>query len=77
MKSECHAITNRYPEAASVLQQVYKALSDIEDLAGCTMAEVGESSEWAFVINRANYCKALGGKLLFNAFYAMYAVTVN
>jgi hypothetical protein len=42
-KSECHAITNKYPEAVSVVQHVYKVLSDTENLAGCTTAEVGKA----------------------------------
>jgi hypothetical protein len=46
LKSECHVITKKYPEAASVVQQVYKVVS-----AGCTPAEVGESSEWTSVVN--------------------------
>jgi hypothetical protein len=33
LKSQCHAITNKYPEAASVVQQVHKVQSDIENLA--------------------------------------------
>jgi hypothetical protein len=45
LKSECHVTTNKYPEAVSVEQQVYKGLSDIENLAGCTPAKVRESSE--------------------------------
>jgi hypothetical protein len=36
---------NKCPEAASVVQQVYKVLSDIENLARCTPFKVGESSE--------------------------------
>jgi hypothetical protein len=44
LKSECHAMTNKYPEAASVVQQVCKVLSDIENLSGCTPTKVGESS---------------------------------
>jgi hypothetical protein len=67
LKSECHAIMNKYPEAASVVQQVYKVLSGIENLVGCTPTEVGESSKWTFTVNRAeenrvNFCKALYGK---------------
>jgi hypothetical protein len=42
-KSECHVIMNNYPEAASVVQQVYKVLSDTENLARCTTAEVGKA----------------------------------
>jgi hypothetical protein len=49
LKSECHAITNKYPEAASVVQQVYKMLGDTVCLAGCTAANVRESSAWTFV----------------------------
>jgi hypothetical protein len=45
LKSECHAITKKYLETASVLQQVYKVLSDIENLSRCTPTKVGESSE--------------------------------
>jgi hypothetical protein len=44
LKSECHAIMNKYPEAASVVQQVCGVLSDIENFARCTPAKVGESS---------------------------------
>jgi hypothetical protein len=40
LKSECHTITNKCPEVASIVQQVYKVLSDTENLARCTRAEV-------------------------------------
>jgi hypothetical protein len=33
LKSQCHDITNKYPEATSVVQQACKVLSDIEILA--------------------------------------------
>jgi hypothetical protein len=49
LKPESHAITNKYPEAVSVIQQVHKVTSDIEILAKCTLARV-----W----------KALSGQLL-------------
>jgi hypothetical protein len=57
---------NKYPEAASVVQQVYEMLSDIEILAKCTPAKVGKSSEWTSIVssaeeNRANFCKILQG----------------
>jgi hypothetical protein len=45
LKSECHAITNKYPKAAPIEKQVYKVLSDTENFAGSTLAKVGESSE--------------------------------
>jgi hypothetical protein len=66
-------------EAASVVQQVHKVLSDIEILAGCTRSKVGESSPWTAVVkeNRANLCIGLHGKPLFSAPYGMYTVTLN
>jgi hypothetical protein len=65
-----------YPEAASVVQQVYKVLSDIEILAKCTLAKVGDSSEWTSIVssveeNRANICKILEGKPLFSTLYSI------
>jgi hypothetical protein len=53
---------SKYPEAASVVRQVYKVLDDIENLAGCTPTKVGESSEWVSIVNtaeenRANFAK--------------------
>jgi hypothetical protein len=82
LKSQCHDITNKYPEAASVVQQMYKLLSDIETLAKCTPAKVGESSEWTSIVssaeeNRANFCKILKGKPLFSALYGIYTLTLN
>jgi hypothetical protein len=44
LKFECHAIMNKYPETASLLEQVYKVNSDIENLAEYTVDKVGESS---------------------------------
>jgi hypothetical protein len=41
LKSECYAITNKYPDAATVVQQAYKALSGIDNLAECTLALSG------------------------------------
>jgi hypothetical protein len=42
LKYESHAITNKYPEAASVLQQEYKVL-DTVILARCTLAKWGKT----------------------------------
>jgi hypothetical protein len=50
VKSQCYAITNKCPEANSVVQ-VHKVLIDIEILAGCTLAKAGESSEWMSIVN--------------------------
>jgi hypothetical protein len=52
LNSECHAITNKYPEAGSVVQ-VHKVLNDIEILAGSTRAKVGESPKWTTIVNSA------------------------
>jgi hypothetical protein len=82
LKSQYHDITNKYPEAASVVQQVYIVLSDNEILAKCTQAKVGEGSEWTSIVssaekNRANFCKILNGKPLFSALYGTYTLTLN
>jgi hypothetical protein len=82
LKSECHAITSKYPEATSVVQQVCRVLSDVETLAGCTPAKVGDGSECTSIVksaeeNRANICKGVNGKPLFRALYGMYTVTLN
>jgi hypothetical protein len=63
------------------MQHLHKVLCDIEALAGCTPATVGESEEWAAVVrsaedNRENFDKALRGKPLFNALYGTYTVTL-
>jgi hypothetical protein len=73
---------NKYPGTAFVVQQVYKILTDFENLAGCTQTKVGESSNWTSIVNsteekRANFCKGLDGKQLFSAVYGMYAITLN
>jgi hypothetical protein len=44
LNPQCHAIMKKYPEAGSVVQ-VHKVLNEIEILAGCTPAKVGESPE--------------------------------
>jgi hypothetical protein len=38
LKSESDSTTNKYPEAAAVVQPVYKILDGIEILAGCFSA---------------------------------------
>jgi hypothetical protein len=57
-------------------------LGDIEDVAGHTPASVGESSEWAVIVNAAeengaHYCKAVHGETLFSALYGTYIVTLD
>jgi hypothetical protein len=75
-KSQYHAITDKYTEAAGVVQQVHKVLREIQNLAGYTPDNVGESSEWASLLNsaeknRTNYCKTL------DASYGMYAIILK
>jgi hypothetical protein len=65
-KSQCLAITNKYPEAASVVR-LLNVLNDIEILAGYAPAKRRESSEWTSIVNRpaengGNFCKDLDGK---------------
>jgi hypothetical protein len=58
LKSVSHVITNKHPEAASVMQQVYKLPSDAENLAESTLAKVGERSEKTYIMNSAVENKA-------------------
>jgi hypothetical protein len=61
LQDEHQNLVKMYPDAASPLKLIFKVTCDIEDLAGCTPASVGESVEWATIVsqaeeNRANYC---------------------
>jgi hypothetical protein len=74
-KCQCHAITNKYPETASIVQ-VHKVFSNIVNLVECTPAKLGKISEWTTVVNsaeedRSSFCKVLDGKLLFSVLYSM------
>jgi hypothetical protein len=52
LKSECHTITNKCPEAASVVQQVYKVLNDIERFwSDANRPKWEESSECTNILN--------------------------
>jgi hypothetical protein len=75
-------IMNKYPGAASVPQQLYKVLNDIENLAGYTSAKVARSYECTSTINstqenRENFYKGIDGKPLFSVLYDMYTATLN
>jgi hypothetical protein len=59
-----------------------KVLSNTENLAECTTAEVGEISKWTAFVNsaeenRSNFCEVLDEKPLFSALYGMDTVTLN
>jgi hypothetical protein len=45
LQASYKSMVAKYPDAANVLQQVYKVLGDLVSLAGCTPASVGESEE--------------------------------
>jgi hypothetical protein len=62
-------LAKQYADADAQLKQLFKALGDIEAVAGHTPASVGKSAEWGATVNAAeengaNYCKALHGKTL-------------
>jgi hypothetical protein len=62
------------------MQQLFKVLCAIEDLASYTPASVGESEEWAAIVssaedNHESYCKALHRKTLFSTL--TYTMTLN
>jgi hypothetical protein len=42
-----------HPEAKEAMEKVYEVLTDIASLAGCTPREVGESKEWACIVEKA------------------------
>jgi hypothetical protein len=82
LEHEHQNLVKLYPDSSSPHKLLFKVFCDIEDLAGCTPASVGESVEWATIVsqaeeNRANYCQALKGGCLFSALYGMYTVTLN
>jgi hypothetical protein len=82
-KSEHPTLVQQYPDEDAQLKQFYKVPGDIEDVAGHTPDSVGESTEWAAIVNSAekkngaNYCKALNGKTLFSALYGTYTATLH
>jgi hypothetical protein len=63
LNCQCHAITNKCPEAGSVVQEVHKLLHDTVILAGCTPAKVEEISEWTFIVNSAEENRTKFGKV--------------
>jgi hypothetical protein len=74
-------MTDKYPEAVSVVQQVNKMISDFEILSKLTSARVGGISQWTTIVksaeNRVTFCKFLDGNPLFSALYGMYMVILK
>jgi hypothetical protein len=82
VKSEFHAVTNKYQEAASVVQQVYKVLKDTKNFARWSLAKMEESSETTSIVNsveesRASFCAGVDRTPLFSGLYCMYMVTLS
>jgi hypothetical protein len=82
LKSEFQTLAQQYPKADAQLKQLLKMLGDIEDMARHIPSSVGESGEWAIIVNaaeenRASYCKGLYGKSLLSALYCTYTVTLQ
>jgi hypothetical protein len=79
LQSEYQVLIEQYHDADTQYKLLYKNLCDTEDVTGYTPAAVGESAGWKEIVstaedNRASYCKALSGKVLFSALYGTYTV---
>jgi hypothetical protein len=82
LKSQHQTLVQQYPDADTRRRQLFNLLGDIEDVAGHTPASVGESPEWAAIVNAADengvsYCKGVHGKPLFSAMCGTYTVTLD
>jgi hypothetical protein len=53
LKSEHPTLVQQYPDAEAQLKQLFKVMDDNEDVAGHTPVLVGESTEWAAIVNSA------------------------
>jgi hypothetical protein len=76
-ETEYQVLIKKYPDADPQYRLLYEAICNIEDLAGCTPAAVGESAEWTAIVNtaednRASYCKALSGSSLQRSLWGLY-----
>jgi hypothetical protein len=70
------------PDGDAQYRQTLKVLCEIEDTASFTPGTVGESPEWASIVdsaeeNAATFCKALSGKPLFSALHGTYTVALG
>jgi hypothetical protein len=82
LKAEYKVLIKQYPIADPQYRLLYEAICYIESLAECTPAAVGESAEWTAIVNtaeenRASYCKALSGSVLFSALHGAYTVALK
>jgi hypothetical protein len=82
LKLEYQTLVQQYAKADAQLNQLLKVLGDIEDVARHIPASVGESEEWAAIVNAAeengeSYCKGLHGKRIFSTLYSTYRLTLQ
>jgi hypothetical protein len=77
LKTEYKAIINTHPDAAPSMQQLFKVLCAIEDLASYTLVESEATIISSAEDNRESYCKALRGKTLFSELHGTYTMTLN
>jgi hypothetical protein len=82
LKTAHKELLKSHPDATASMEQLFKVLCDIEDVASFTPAKVGESEEWAAIVrsaedNRESFCQALKGKPLFNALHGTYTVSLH
>jgi hypothetical protein len=82
LKSEYQRFLSQSRDADAQLKQLFKVLSDIEDLAGYTPASVGDRDQWSSIVstaekNRQNFCQALSGKTPFSSLYGTYTIALQ
>jgi hypothetical protein len=53
LQSEYQVLLEQYSDADKEYRLIYATIGDIEDLAGCTPAAVGESAQWTEIVNTA------------------------
>jgi hypothetical protein len=64
LKSEYQSSVQQYPKADTQLKRLLKVLGDIENMARHIPVSIGESVEWAVIVNAAeengaSHCKGL------------------
>jgi hypothetical protein len=82
LQSVYQAQKDQTPDEDAQYRQLLKVLCEIEDTASFTPGTVGESPEWASIVdsaeeNAATFCKALSGKPLFSALHGIYTVALG
>jgi hypothetical protein len=82
LKSEFQDLAGKHADVEEQLRQLLKVLCDIEDVSEYAPPSVGETEEWADLVNtveanRVSYCKALSGRTLYSALYGTYSVTLK